>query len=244
MLRALMQKKSHFSLLKKMLWVAPFICFIAGYTFLWLCASSNHHTAPAVIGKPIQEALQLLSAQGINTRIIKEKIDTDLPAGTIISQSPGPHQHIKTNQAIMLVLSKKPEYPIAPDFTHKKIEEIQKWLDQHHCSAKVYEVPHTYPAGTCIGQSPNPGALLKESSIIIYRSSGSKKLVIMPSLIGMRVPDAQELIKESGCTLEPHHSNKISPNHSCTTCIIREQKPFAGSIITVQAPLTIAVRCE
>lgn len=227
--------------IKQFLWTIPFLSFLLGYTLLTLMVDSKQLSTPTLIGKQLQEALKLLAGQGINARIVMQKEDNDLPEGTILSQTPLPGSSIKINQAVLLVVSKKQDKKIAPHFVHKALSEIQSWLDEHQINGKCYQIPHSYPDGTCIGQLPHAGQPMEDAKITLYISAGNKKPVLMPSLNGLIVNDAAEFLKNSNITLVPVHSYKTA--EECKKYIITEQKPLPGSLLDLDKPLTVYVRC-
>jgi beta-lactam-binding protein with PASTA domain len=98
--------------MKKFLWVIPFLSFLSGYLIMSFIYQPKTAKTPSLIGKSVQQALNLAATQGLSLRLIAEKEETDIPAGTIISQNPLPNTHIKAHQAIACIVSKKTEQKI------------------------------------------------------------------------------------------------------------------------------------
>lgn len=215
--------------INKLLWLVPFISFILGYELLNQLYTVNTIATPNLVGKQLSEALHITSSQNLNLRILSTKIDADLPADTIISQIPT-HSFIKANQTIFVVISKKPDIKIMPDFNGNTNNEVQAKLDIQNLKTKSYYLPNIAPKDHCFGQSPAASQpLLKTSKIIIYLSQGNSQLVIMPKLVNLHLADVSSLIEtyKLQTKLTYHPSSRLPANY------ILAQKPEAGAIINL-----------
>src|SRR5579872_4934222 len=130
---------------RSILWLFPFICFAGGY---FVTRSLFHQTemkAPALIGKNLFEAFTILSNNNLSPRLLDQKIDPDLPEGTVINQLPAAGQSIKQRQTVFVVLSKKPPVTPAPLLVGKSLNEIEKLGASMPYKIKTYLVPSCYP---------------------------------------------------------------------------------------------------
>ena len=59
--------------LTHLLWLTPFISFIAGYILVGLLYKNNVLTTPALVGQSLDKALITLSANNLNVRIVGHK---------------------------------------------------------------------------------------------------------------------------------------------------------------------------
>jgi len=230
--------------LKEYLWLFPFFSFLAGYFLLnWIYHSKKCET-PALIGKPLQEAIRLVSNQNLNFRLIEEREDEELPQGTIITQNPHPHMTIKPNKTIFCMASKKP-VTVAPNFMCKTYEAIAATLQELGLHGMYHLVESIYPEGTCFAQTPRPQSILETKSLTLYISADSAKPLLFPNLKNQPVPDAIELLKPYGLTPLITHYSQQEP-HDCKRCIVTDQRPLSGTIVTLdsQRPLHVQLQVQ
>lgn len=199
---------------------------------------------PELLGKNINQVVNILSGINLNVRIIQEKEDNDLPEGTILSQSPAAHQKIKTNQTMFCVISRQSQTKTAPNFINKTFDTINDLLKKERIRAKIYEVPGAQQKGYCIAQFPQAGQSLQQRSITLYSSDGNKKAVLFPSLIGRSLAEVQEFLTLQAITPSIFHQTPVDKNHQCSSCRIIEQKPLPGSIIDSTKSLRVQLQVK
>jgi len=211
--------------LNSILWIIPFISFLLGYFTINLVFSVNKKiTVPSVVGLQFKDAAKNLSEKNLNIRILAEKVDDDLPDGTIITQSPF-ETEVKHLQSIYLTISKKPDQKLAPDFSRKEIYEINKFTQKNGIKVKSYLVPSNLKKSSCIAQFPKIDEPLEDNRITIYISNGDKKKVIFPDLRGLELQNALEFLNLY--SIKPN----VIENENKKQKIITEQRPLPGSIV-------------
>jgi len=204
-------------------------------------------TTPAIVGKQLLKAISILSDHKLNIRFLAQKEDSDLPQGTILSQKPLPGRKIKANQAIYVVISKKPPKIPCPALLNKSLDTFLKDLENKHIRNNSYFLPSSYPKHNCFAQYPHPLTPLEGKHVITYISDGNKKPVILPDFRNKRITKVVEFLKK----YEPHikteiiHSPASKFGHICNeNCVISDQRPLAGSIITLDEKKPIAVHLK
>lgn len=215
------------------LWILPFICFIAGYFVVAQLYTIEEIKPPNVVGSLLNEALGTISQHNLNARLLQYKDDSLLPEGTIISQTPTAAQKMRPNQTVYVVVSTKPALKNAPDLLNKNKDEIIQKLTAAGIKPKLYSLPSNYPTNSCFAQFPCPGNTLENGKIVLYISSGTQKPVIMPNLHGQTIQDVLGFLKQYNLAPEINHKNWQPEDHECTTCKITDQRPLAGTIITL-----------
>ena len=233
--------------IKNYLWITPFISFICGYLLLRTLFQPKEFDAPAIIGKQLLTAVSILSDHALNIRFLAQKEEPDLPQGTILAQKPLPGRKIKANQAVYVVISKKsPKIP-CPDLLGKSLDTIIHDLEKENIRNKSYFFPSNYPRNSCIAQYPCPRIALKENNIITYLSNGNKKPVIFPDFKGKKIDTVIEFLKkyEPQIRIEMVHSFHDNTEYlSKEDHIISDQRPLAGSIITLDEKNPISVHLK
>jgi hypothetical protein len=79
--------------------------------------------------------------------------------------------------------------------------------------------------------------------MIAYLSAGSRKPIILPNFKQLTVREAQEHLVGQPITPQITHT-RPAPPHECSSCIILDQRPLAGSIVTLDEtkPLQLNVQ--
>ena len=230
------------ALLKKFLWTLPFVCFIAGYLFLTKLYPVKEIETPTVVGKSLQEACTILSSHTLNSRLIALKEDPLLADSTIISQTPLPGQKIKPNQAVFIVASTQPQKNLAPQYQQKLLNEIEPEIIVKNIRAKSYTMPCIAPRDSCIAQWPEAGLPLENNKMILYVASPMNKPILIPHLKNKPVLEVVDFLKTNSVQAEVIHSASTQDEeHSCSNCIVIDQRPLADSIITHDAQKPVRI---
>jgi eukaryotic-like serine/threonine-protein kinase len=213
-------------------WIAPFVSCFIGYLGASLLFFNDTFQAPSLLGKNSAQAVHELSALHLNPRIVGYHEDADLPEGTIVDQTPSPGQRIRPGHHIFVSLSCKPQAHLTP----KLIGISQTEAKQHAPTTKLktFSLTSRLPKGTIISQLPHPDELLIDNLIQLYTSTGPETLVIVPSFKNFSLEEVTAFLHSQGYTYEIPHPNELH-NGPCT-CIINQQKPLAGSIISRETP--------
>ncbi|MCL4229429.1 PASTA domain-containing protein [Candidatus Dependentiae bacterium] len=210
----------------------PFCSFLLGYYLL----SSRHPireiSVPNLTGQQLNQVVRLLSAQQLNIRIIAEKEDADLEDGTIIQQSPTPGQKVKPHQSLHLIISKKPDPTYMPRLIGNQEEFCKKEMLNHALRASWHYVEGSKKSGTCIAQLPAPYEQIGNVTPIVYIARHHETPVIMPNLKGRTIHDIKDFFALYPVVAEYLHKCPSKTHHSCSTCIVVDQRPLPGSIIT------------
>ncbi len=217
--------------IKSIFWALPFLSFLGGYLLISFLFSPAYIKTPSLMGKPLVDAIRILSDHQLNTRIIMQKEDTDLPEGTILSQQPNAHQKVRPHTSIFLIISRKPSLLIAPNLSNKSENEIKKYVRDKKIRAKYFHLPSLMPSETCIGHFPQANKQLIEKRITIYISRIEHEWTLMPLLRNMELHEAQSFLCDHHIKPIVIHKNSISHNHRCTNCIVIDQKPIGGSLV-------------
>lgn len=223
------------------LWILPFICFIAGYFLVASLYTIEELSPPNIVGKNVHEALGIISQYNLNARLLTYKDDILLPEGTVLSQTPTAAQKMRPNQTIYLVISTRPALKKAPNLLNTKSEETIQTLIAAGIKPKTYSLPSNYPINTCFAQFPAPGQPIENGKIALYISAGTQKPVLMPNLKGQKITTILEFLTPYNVKPEISHKTGQPDTHECTECIVTDQRPLSGTIITLnpEKPLII-----
>ncbi len=196
---------------------------------------------PSLVGKNINESFVILSAHNLNPRLLGQNEEPELPEGTILRQTPYPKQKIKSHQSIFLVVSKKPPTKQAPHCVNKSVDEINHLIPKT-IRIDSHQVPSTYPINRCFAQFPAPSEALDNNQLTLYISAGNNKPIIWPDFTHKEIQEVTNFLQKY--QIKPHviHYHPPKPNHVCKTCHIIEQRPLAGSLISLDNTKNISVQ--
>lgn len=218
---------------KNFLWIVPFFSFILGYILLSIIISKPDIQTPSLLGITLNEASKIIARSPINISIRSIAIDDDLPAGTIISQSPGPGQSIKAAEPMYVIVTQKKAPMVAPEFLLLKKESIYQIAHTLNLSIKEHKIDdHRYAINSCIGQFPAPQTLINQNEISIYVAQRVNKPVLMPNLKGKKLEECKNLFEAMHLQFLVHSNADNIPTN--LSSLVVDHWPRAGSLITLQ----------
>ncbi len=225
-----------------LLWTLPFICFIGTYLALSFVFTAPTLPTPSLIGKQLPEAFTILSNHNLNPRILREQVDNDVPAGTILSQTPYAGQKIKQHQQIFITVSKKADKILAPNIVGKLFTHVEEQLKNSGIRYKIYHLTSKKPTGTIIAQIPEAGIPLEQNNMILYVSLGNKRHVICPEFHNRSVQEVVHFLATYNIKPELYHTHLMREGHVCKECKVIAQQPLAGSILDLEKGVTVQLK--
>lgn len=235
--------KKHLKYLSSILWIAPFISFIFGYQILSYFYSPKSLKVPQLLGLSLQNAIDSLSSLNLNTRILNQKIDPDLPSGIILSQTPQANETVKAYQSIYLVVTKQPPKKQSPKLQDLNLNQIQKIAKEKNIYLKTYILSNNSPKNTCIAQSPAYGELLNnKKSMVAYISKGTEQFRIFPLLKDKSFIEVKKFLDSYNINYKFFYKNSCKLKDKtkvCTKCKVLDQRPLAGSLVNIEKPINV-----
>ena len=220
-------------MIKKYLWMIPFICFASGYYFARTLFFIAQFEAPSVIGKSLDEALTLLSNHHLSVKLLSHRSENTLSPGIILDQIPTAGQMVKARQTVFITVSQAPEWPIIPSFLGQSFTHIEPQARQQNLKIKTHHLESSYPQNSCIGQTPSPGCALTEKHLIIYLAKESPKAVIWPDFRNKPLSEVCTALELQGITVEVSgHSQQADP-------LVLDQRPLPGSTLIFDTKETL-----
>lgn len=229
--------------LSRFLWLMPFASFIFGYLLVSFLHTQPVLHTPAITGKPLDQAVLILSESNLNIRVVGQKEETQLPEGTILSQTPAAGSTIKVQQALYVTIAKKPLPLAMPLLIGKSHAQAIAELEKLSLHAKIYHISSDQPEGTIIAQFPDQGFSTHEQSIILYAAKDPEKPIIMPSFKQRPLEQVISFLELNGITPTILHT-QTTPDHRCTNCVVVDQRPLAGTFFkrSKEKPLQVQLQ--
>ena len=195
---------------------------------------------PNLAGKSSADAQAILQGRGLQLKIV-DRVYDNLPANSVVRQSPPAGEHMKVSQDVHAVLSLGPQNVITPALVGESLRVARIELLQ--VGLQLGEVT-TYsdlnvPGDTVLQQSPSSGTRAASPRVDLLVAQGeSQPAYIMPWLVGMPLPEADRLLSSGGMKLA---KTTFVPSAQWPKGTVIEQTPDQGSKITGESSIELVV---
>lgn len=157
---------------------------------------------PAVTGMQLVDAVDALQERGLLAKV--DKIDSPLPADTVVSQNLTAGEKVSRGKVVLLRVSKGGALLPIPDVRGMKFEEgVRKLADSGFKVDKITRVTDKLkPSGTIIAQNPaSPQKVASNcmvSLLVSNGTSGKSAFITVPDLRGQTQESATTMIEQLG----------------------------------------------
>ena len=199
---------------------------------------------PNVIGKPREIAEAELKRAGLRMVVASERFSNIVPEGCVIDQSPRAGMKMKLGNEVGVVLSLGRDKVSVPDLVGLMLDEAEKQLSALDLRVGLRDrVYSEKPRGTIIAQNPLPSSVaLRGDPVDLLISDGPyPELMILKDLRGLKLEEAERLIKLSG--LEVGELRFVKSRERPHETVV-DQKPKPGEIVKAgdKVDLVVSVR--
>ncbi len=199
---------------------------------------------PDVTGLPLNEAVENLSARGIDLEVRDFIFSDEVSENRVVRQRPQAGSIIKAGRAVGVVLSKGTERHFAPDVVGVAEEEAIIALAQLNLSPLTGAKVPGEVAGVVLGQSRVPGTRLGvgESVALLVSSGPEAPLLRMPNLSGLEAAKALEKLSAMGIKVSRVEEMKLGGMMQSGRVL--GQEPLAGAPVRKDAEANLSVSAE
>jgi eukaryotic-like serine/threonine-protein kinase len=195
---------------------------------------------PNLVGKTSADVQTLLNARGLQLEVA-DRVYSDLPANTVVRQSPPAGEHMKVSQDAHVVLSLGPQNVTIPELEGDslrvaRIQLLQAGLQLGEVTS--VSVPNL-PADSVAQQNPLPGTRAASLRVnLLVSQADPQAAYIMPWLVGMQLPDAERLISTGGLKMA---KTTFASSGEWPKGTVIEQTPDLGAKVTSDTPIELVV---
>ncbi len=194
-----------------------------------LVVSAGPHmiNMPQVTGQTLTDAQAAIKHAGLTPGKVKTVTSTTIAAGIVISTDPSAGTSWPQPKPVSIVLSAGPPLP---DFVGQDKSVAEQWAAAN--GVKLNEVPAAHsdqPINIVVKQSAPPGSAFTNGEVITVQFSPGPPMVNIPSVAGLRVPKAVQILRGAGFVVQ---INEIGPFNVVTDYNPKGQAP-KGSTITL-----------
>lgn len=175
------------------IFLIAFLGAFLSYGNFW---SNTTVDVPNVVGKQVSVAKNMLEDKHLRVST-SEVTNTDIPAGQVISQTPGAGEKVKEQRTIHLVVSKGVGDITVPDLSGLSLEQARQRLkDIGLVVGKITQQSMDgKPDNVIIAQTPSGDSkVAKGTTVDVVVNKAQAKKVKMPDLIGMTLKDARDVL--------------------------------------------------
>ena len=190
-------------------------------------------SVPNVVAWDVDDARRLL--EGEEYRFIVDDVllvDSSLPVGQVISQSPEPGEQRQPGTEIILSISNGQQAVPVPDVVGQSRAVAQATISQAGLRYEERRVPHeTVPADRVIQTDPVAGTELRtdaDTVVVVFISIGSDPTRTVPYIIDLTEAEARDELEESGFIVAVIYQQVLLPEN--VGRVIAQDPPPATSL--------------
>ncbi|GAB5409718.1 MAG: hypothetical protein BalsKO_20830 [Balneolaceae bacterium] len=158
-------------------------------------------TVPDVTRISLEEAEKVLINYGLRFEVADRRANSAFPADYVIDQSPAPAIIVKPNRKIYLTVNAavKPQV-VVPNVVNLSLRNAQIQLQNYGLSVGSISYESSRFKNAVLRQSISEGVTVEKGrSIDLVVSDGlGDKIVDIPEIVGLRLPEAQLKLREVG----------------------------------------------
>ncbi len=188
-------------------------------------------TVPDVTKLSLEEAENILQKIGLRYEVADRRANSAFPANYVIDQAPSASILVKPNRKIYLTVnaSVKPKV-IVPNVVNLSLRNAQVQLQNYGFEIGAISYESSRFKNTVLRQSINEGAVVDRGiSIDLVVSDGlGDKIVTIPPIVGLRLPDAQFKLREAGLRVG---EIRFQPIENVAPNIVLDFSPNVSSLV-------------
>ncbi|MEI8133772.1 MAG: PASTA domain-containing protein [bacterium] len=228
-----------------MLGLLAFLLLLDNIIMPWYVKRGEVSVLPKVVGKPVDEAVQILHDAGYEPIKYETQFDEKAKEGLIIRQTPEGGDETKPGRKVYLIISGGKEMVVMPNLIGQQLKDARILLVRSNLGLGKtdFGFSDSIASGVVIQQSPRVGTKISaEQKIDIVVSEGSRAGKIeVPNLIDASVGEA--VLKLGNAKLGVGSRNYV-PNDSRRLNQIVEQSPKPGEFVQVGSTVDLWITTD
>ena len=167
---------------------------------IFMLVSGSGISVPSVVGMSTQSAEATLKSAGLTSAISEQVFSEEIPAGKVISSSPGGGAQIKEHGAVSLLISKGPERIAVPTLAGMSQEQATSTISSVglHVGNLTQQFSVDIEKGKVISSSPTQGTPVKRGALIDLVISKGVQQVPLTSYVGQSADQAINELTSAG----------------------------------------------
>lgn len=135
---------------------------------------------PNVVGKPIDEARDLIRRAGLQVVLLEERDEPGVEHGIVLEQSPAPNERVPLDTEVSIVVSSPGQDLTMPDLLNYALEDVRGGIEKElDLRVVVQEEWSAEPEGLIIAQEPDPETTIHAGDTVTLTVSGGTDVPIL-----------------------------------------------------------------
>ena len=199
-------------------------------------------SVPNVVAWDVDDARRLLESGDYRFDVLVQQVDSSLPVGQVISQSPEPGEQRQPGTEIILSISNGQQAVPVPDVVGQPRAVAQASITQAGLRYEERRVPHeTVPADRVIQTDPVAGTELRtdaDTVVVVFISIGSDPTRTVPYVIDLTEAEARDELEESGFIVTVIYQQVLLPENVGR---VIAQEPAPATSLSLDLFPTVAI---
>ncbi|HWQ43446.1 MAG TPA: Stk1 family PASTA domain-containing Ser/Thr kinase [Desulfosporosinus sp.] len=210
----------------------------------WTYVAKGTTTVPNVVGMTKAVAVDYikLAKLKLNEGDITYEFDDKVAKDLIMAQDPNPNLTVKVDRQIKIVVSKGPEYKVAPDVTTGQLSKEDATIQFQKAGFKATPTFETKPSpnvpkGAVLSQSPGANISWPKNGFIHLTISSGPDKIFMPNVIGKTSSEAKAILVDNNLVV------KVENEESATfpVDVVKRTTPNPGESVQQGDEVTMVV---
>lgn len=235
-----MVKRSEWILLS-----AASVIFLA-FMLNWAVKSAVHSQkdviVPDLTGKPLSEALEILSNHNLGLKKDGAEFNDTVPAGTILRQTPASGAQVREGKIVRITVSQGGETVFVPDLVGQSLRSVEISLRTNFLSlGEINARPSIkYEKDLVIAQEPPARTILTKNALVhVTVSNGPPEdgTVLLPDFVGKDWSEVENWSKQTGMQIE----KRQDPNSAAPAGNVIQQELAPDSPLVPRQTIVLTV---
>ncbi|MBU4555681.1 MAG: PASTA domain-containing protein [Actinobacteria bacterium] len=195
---------------------------------------------PRLVGKPYDEARQLVESSGLRRGRVTDRFDTRFPEGIVIEQNLVAGTSLPQDTRVDVVVSLGPRTTMVPGVVGRDSKEAREFLRDLEFAVRQQFEHSPRPVGEVLAQYPDARAEVLRGEQVRLTVSRGPVMRMMPDVEGLAVAQALKELGDLGLKVTTASSGGaivILPGS-----VVAKQEPLPGKLIP--AGVTVILRTE
>ncbi len=194
---------------------------------------------PDVVGFQIEQARQLLMAQGF-TVVEEPRVSEDAAVGEVVDQEPGPGEEAAKGSEVRLFVSSGPAGRPVPNVAGRSVGEASNLLGQAGFTVtQTSEPSDSVEEGLVIRTDPPADTVLpRDSAVTIVVSSGPADVTVT-SVVGLSRDNAIDALQSAGFEVALEGDDP-----GCSDLEVVDQDPDGDATAPPGSTVTLVLECQ
>jgi serine/threonine-protein kinase len=221
-------------------WIAAGLALILAVTSWWVLAGPGASVKfPSVVGASVEQANTTLLALDLQSKVIEERFDEEIPKGRVISTQPSAGDSIAPGGVVELTVSKGAERYAVPTLINNTTASAKDLLAK--TPLRLGEVTEAFNSkvakGLIISSSPQAGIQVKRDTLVDLVISKGIETFNLASYVGKNGEQALNELTDAGfnVTATYVYDEVVMPGE------VISQKPIAGVALPAGAAVEIFI---